>query len=77
MRGSEADGSMVLALIGANDVTHRTGWADYTWGDSLLDFWDDLRADGRLDARSSTALKPIGSLAQHTQVAPHADVRVT
>ncbi|MCE2853370.1 MAG: non-lysosomal glucosylceramidase [Chloroflexaceae bacterium] len=77
VRGSEADGSMVLALIGANDVTHRTGWADYTWGDSLLDFWDDLRADGRLDARSSTALKPIGSLAQHTQVAPHADVRVT
>ncbi len=75
--GSEQDGSLALAFVDAQQVTHRTGWADYTWGDSLLDFWDDFRSDGALEARTSAALKPIGSLAQRTTLAPHASTSMT
>jgi len=32
-------------------ITHRTAWANFSWGDSLLDFWDDFSEDGRLDER--------------------------
>ena len=30
-------------------ITARTAWANYSWGDSLLDFWDDFSDDGRLE----------------------------
>lgn len=77
LAGSEFCGTLALALLDAADVTHRTGWADYTWGDSLLDFWDDFSADGRLDPRQSAALQPIGSLTQHLALAPGASGSVT
>ena len=34
-----------------SDMTHRTAWANYNWGDSLLDFWDDFSGDGALEER--------------------------
>ncbi len=76
-QGTEQDGTMALAFIDAHDVTHRTGWADYTWGDSLLDFWDDFSSDGQLEPRHSAALKPIGSLAQRLHLAPHGHASAT
>ena len=51
--GAEQYGSIALAVLDGQDVSRRTGWADRTWGDSLLDFWDDFTADGRLDERTS------------------------
>ncbi len=44
-------------------ITHRTAWANYSWGDSLLDFWDDFSDDGRLEERERDGLdNPTGSL---------------
>ncbi|TCM51532.1 GH116 family glycosyl-hydrolase [Kribbella sp. VKM Ac-2568] len=60
---AEQWGSIALAVLDGKDVTRRTGWSDRTWGDSLLDFWDDFSADGRLDERTSTSATPNASLA--------------
>ena len=47
----------------ASNITHRTAWANYSWGDSLLDFWDDFSADGKLDERERDGVhNPTGSL---------------
>ncbi len=44
-------------------ITYRTAWADYSWGDSLLDFWDDFSEDGRLEERDRDGVdNPTGSL---------------
>ena len=70
--GAEAAGAFVLAVIGADDestITTRTGWADASWGNSLLDFWDDLLDDGKLEPRNSRAERPIGSVASLVKIA--------
>ena len=52
-------------------VTHRTCWQDFVWGaDSLLDFWDDFSADGKLEPRMSKNDTPTGSLAVAIEVPP-------
>lgn len=48
-KDSERYGTMALAIIDGQDVTYRTSWANYSWGDSLLEFWDDFLDDGKLD----------------------------
>jgi uncharacterized protein (DUF608 family) len=69
LRSNEVDpaaeqwGSLALAIKDGQDVTRRTGWSDRTWGDSLLDFWDDFTDDGRLDERTSTSPTPNASVA--------------
>ena len=60
---AEQWGSIALAIKDGQDVTRRTGWSDRSWGDSLLDFWDDFSADGRLDERTSTSATPNASVA--------------
>ena len=51
------------AQAGAGKITHRTAWANYSWGDSLLDFWDDFSADGQLEERERDGVdNPTGSL---------------
>ncbi|MDX6320561.1 MAG: non-lysosomal glucosylceramidase, partial [Propionibacteriaceae bacterium] len=69
---AEAGGEVTMALLVPEGVTasHRTGWADLSWGNSLLDFWDDLLDDGRLDDRTSTAARPTASLAGEVVLAP-------
>lgn len=68
---AEAAGEVTLALLSEEGVTvsHRTGWADLSWGNSLLDFWDDL-LDGRLEERMSDAERPVASLAGEVVLAP-------
>ena len=52
---AEAWGSLALVVAGApaEGLSYRTHWRHQTvrhaWGNALLDFWDDLRADGALD----------------------------
>ncbi|HPD13456.1 MAG TPA: GH116 family glycosyl-hydrolase [Planctomycetota bacterium] len=59
-------------------VTHRTAWAKRTWGDSLLDFWDDFAADGQLDPRDPEGVDdPTASLAVRLRVPPRAAQAVT
>lgn len=72
---AETWGTMALCVLDAADVTHRTAWAKRSWGDSLLDFWDDLTGDGRLDERNAEGVDtPIASLAA-TIVLPPGETR--
>ena len=59
-------------------VTYRTAWANLSWGDSLLDFWDDFSADGRLDERDSGGVDaPQASLAVRCRLPARAVRAVT
>ena len=65
----EAGGELTMSVLtstpdGADlEWSHRTGWDDRGWGEPILDFWDDLLADGRLEDRMTAATRPIASLA--------------
>ena len=64
-RQGEAAGSASLHPDGGTEggVSHRTAWANYSWGDSLLDFWDDFSDDGALEERDRDGVdNPTGSL---------------
>ena len=57
-------GTMALATTSRRGVTRRTAWKKVGWGSSLLDFWDDFDADGKLEERRREAEDaPMGSLA--------------
>ncbi len=75
---AEQWGSIALTALTEEDVTYRTDWLKPHWGTSLLDFWDDFAADGRLDRRpASGSAMPIASLAVSLTVPPHATQQVT
>ncbi len=63
-------GSLALALLDARDPSTRTGWGDLSWGNSLLDFWEDLGADGRVSQPNADGLTPVASVADLRTVAP-------
>lgn len=73
---STASGTLALATTATN-VTHRTMWAELSWGDSLLDFWDDFSDDGKLEARKSTIPAPFGSVAAMVDVPANGEAAVT
>jgi uncharacterized protein (DUF608 family) len=52
-------------------------WAELSWGDSLLDFWDDFVGDGRLEARQGERDDPTASVATSVPLAPGAAAAVT
>ena len=71
-------GTLALATTSREAVTHRRCWADVSWGDALLDFWDDFSTDGRLsdpDAQPGDA--PLASLAVPALVPPLGECAVT
>ena len=66
---SERWGTMALTTTATAGVSQRSAWADVNWGDTWLDFWDDLLIDGQLDERESgTSATPRASLAVSTLV---------
>ena len=67
-----------LALVTpADNATHRCAWTDERWHGELLDFWDDLLADGRLDPLTDASQDaPMGSLAVEVVVPAGGEVRV-
>jgi hypothetical protein len=67
---AEENGVVALAVLTppGTRTSHRTGWADLIWGNSLLDFWDDLLDDGALSERDSAARRPVASLAATVDV---------
>src|SRR6185369_8233582 len=69
---AEQWGTLALATTATQSITHRTTWADLNWGDTLLDYWDDFSADGKLDARESQLDNPVGSLAVKVTLPPKA-----
>lgn len=71
-------GTIALALQGAGACTRRCYWASGGWGKPLLDFWDDLLADGMLDERPDTGGHgPMASVAQSRDLAPGASTTFT
>ena len=69
---SEQWGSLCLAALDTGCTSYRTAWALLSWGDSLLDFWDDLSADGALTERESGGVDaPVASLAVSGEVPAH------
>lgn len=67
---AEAWGSLALATVGGAASSLRTSWARRSWGDSLLDFWDDLGTDGQLTEPPDPARVPTGSLVRDATVQP-------
>lgn len=74
---SELWGTVALTTTASGDVTYRTAWANYNWGDSLLDFWDDFSGDGRLDNRQSPVDNPTASLCTGIEIPAGAERSVT
>jgi non-lysosomal glucosylceramidase len=57
-------GDISLTTISIGNVSFRTAWLPERWGTSILDFWDDLSIDGKLENRQDTTSKrPMASLA--------------
>lgn len=61
---SDQWGSITLSTPTDGDISYRTAWLPERWGSSILDFWDDLSADGKIDNRKDdVSEKPMASLA--------------
>jgi non-lysosomal glucosylceramidase len=66
---SESTGTIALTAIGEASSL-RTSWARRSWGDDLLEFWEDLAADGQLDEPDVPGRVPTGSLVLSRTLAP-------
>jgi non-lysosomal glucosylceramidase len=77
--GSEFWGTMALATTSQEGITCRTAWRqDRRWGESYLDFWDDLSADGRVNEREGADEPyPVASLCVSLDLAPGASREIT
>jgi non-lysosomal glucosylceramidase len=70
-KDAEQWGNMSLSASGG-DISYRTSWLPERWASSILDFWDDLSADGKLENRSDPSTdKPMASLAVSNILEPH------
>ncbi len=75
---SPAWGTLALASTHDGPLSRRTAWAKLTWGDSLLDFWDDLSDDGALSEREAGGVDdPCASLAAGLTVPAGGQAAVT
>jgi uncharacterized protein (DUF608 family) len=71
-------GSIALTTTATDAISYRTAWARLSWGNSLLDFWDDFSDDGALDEREGGGTDaPIASLASSFTVPPRSEATVT
>ena len=74
---AEQWGTMALSTTAKAGVTHRTAWAQLSWGDSLLDFWDDFGDGGTIEDRDpGTTNSPVASLAVKMRIPPKASREV-
>ena len=66
-----AESAGTIALTAVGDVSsHRTTWAKRSWGDSLLEFWDDFSADGQVTEPDPPARVPTASLVTTHRIRP-------
>jgi len=68
--GAEQWGTLALTTTAQDGISSRTAWPNLSWGDTLLDFWDDFSDDGRLEERSGTGDTPTASLAASLTLPP-------
>jgi uncharacterized protein (DUF608 family) len=76
-QSAEQWGTLALATTADAHVTYRTAWPKLSWGDTLLDFWDDWSDDGALEERDGAGDAPVASLAARRTVAPGASEALT
>jgi len=64
-KGADQWGEMALVCTSTGEISYRLDWLPISWGGtSLLDFWDDLSSDGKLEIREElSSNKPKASLA--------------
>ncbi len=75
---AEAWGTLALTTTAKRGISWRTAWADRSWGDALLDFWDDFSEDGKVDERKhSRSDSPMASLAVRFSIPPRQSRAVT
>lgn len=76
---SERWGTIALVTTATTGITYRTAWATLSWGDSVLDFWDDFSADGELENRPQDPSDdtPTASLAVRLRLLPRQTKAVT
>jgi non-lysosomal glucosylceramidase len=71
-------GTIALTTTAETGVSYRTAWIQQGWGSSLLDFWDDFSADGKLDERQvGKEDMPMASLAVQVELSPHETKKIT
>ncbi len=71
-KSAEQWGDMTLASASEGSISYRTAWLPERWASSILDFWDDFSADGKLDNRKDDVSdKPMASLAVSNVLPPH------
>ena len=69
---SEQWGDMSLVCNSTGNISYRTAWLPERWGTSVLDFWDDLSIDGKLENRKDeVSAKPMASLAVSDVLLPN------
>ncbi|HLU23256.1 MAG TPA: GH116 family glycosyl-hydrolase [Bacillaceae bacterium] len=78
---AEQFGTMSLTTT-AQDVTYSNAWKGWnikhSWGEKLVNFWNDFSLDGRLEAHNDiNAHAPVASLTAGVELAPHATKVVT
>jgi non-lysosomal glucosylceramidase len=60
---TDQSGDISLVCTSKGIISYRTAWLPERWGSSILDFWDDLSSDGKLENRKDdVSNKPMGSL---------------
>ena len=70
-------GTISLSTPSKGEVTYRTAWLTERWGSSILDFWDDLSADGKLENRNDeVSEKPMASIALGDILPPESTVTI-
>lgn len=75
---SEQWGTMALTTTARTGLSYRTAWSKLSWGDTLLDFWDDFSDDGQLEDRDGGGVDdPHASLAVKLRVPARSEKEVT
>jgi non-lysosomal glucosylceramidase len=49
----EAWGDMCVTATGGSDAGTRNAWAERSWGDTILDFWDEFSRNGEITPRNA------------------------
>lgn len=71
-KNAEQWGNMTLASPSEGNISYRTSWLPERWATSILDFWDDFSADGKIENRvDEDSDKPMASLAVGNVLPPH------
>ncbi len=70
---AEQWGTIALTTDASYDVSYRTSFIDRSWGNALLDFWDDFSDDGIIDNRKQPIKvhDPNVALAVKTEIPAH------